>query len=374
MDTPGHPNFSDEITAAFRLVDGVVIVVDVLEGVMLHTEKIIQAAIKENIDIILCINKIDRLVLELKLPPNDAYYKIKSIIDEFNKTVASNSHFINQNYNKSTFVAPELNNIVFASSAYGMIFTLKSYAEQYKQLYNMNIDTEIFAKMLWGDIYYNRELRKFSKKPNEKSPNRSFVEFVLEPMYKILGYTVSEEKEELMKFLAKLGVSLTNAEYKLDPKPLLKLVANRFFGHVSSLVDVLVQKVDDAKTGSKIKIEQGYTGDKNTESFNKIIECDANGPLLIHVAKLYHKYDYNTFDVLGRVLSGTVKKGQIVKILGENFNLRDQEDVVVREVTNLFINQTRYQVEINKMPAGSWVLLEGLDVSINKVFKFFKQF
>ena len=92
MDTPGHPNFCDEISASFAICDGVVIVVDIVEGIQMHTEKIIKAAIKENLDIVLCINKIDRIILELRLPPNDAYFKIKHIIDEFNRVVGENLH------------------------------------------------------------------------------------------------------------------------------------------------------------------------------------------------------------------------------------------------------------------------------------------
>lgn len=82
MDSPGHVNFSDEVTAAFRLSDGCVLFVDAAEGVMMTTERLIKHAILEKLPITLCINKIDRLVLELKLPPNDAYYKLRHIIDE----------------------------------------------------------------------------------------------------------------------------------------------------------------------------------------------------------------------------------------------------------------------------------------------------
>ncbi|CAF4054230.1 unnamed protein product, partial [Rotaria sordida] len=84
LDTPGHVNFSDEVTAAFRLCDGVVIFVDAHEGVMLNTDRLIKHAMQERLAITLCINKIDRLVLELKLPPQDAFFKIKHIIDEVN--------------------------------------------------------------------------------------------------------------------------------------------------------------------------------------------------------------------------------------------------------------------------------------------------
>ncbi len=60
MDTPGHVNFSDEVTAAFRLSDGCVLFVDAAEGVMMNTERLIKHAILEKVPITLCINKIDR--------------------------------------------------------------------------------------------------------------------------------------------------------------------------------------------------------------------------------------------------------------------------------------------------------------------------
>ena len=80
MDTPGHPNFSDEVTAAMRLTDGVLLVVDIIEGVTFQTERLIKEALRAKMEIIVVLNKLDRLVLELRLPVNDAYYKIKGPI------------------------------------------------------------------------------------------------------------------------------------------------------------------------------------------------------------------------------------------------------------------------------------------------------
>ena len=84
FDTPGHVNFSDEATAAMRLSDGVVIFVDAVEGVVLNTERLLKHAVQEKLAITICINKIDRLILELKLPPNDGYYKLRHIVEEIN--------------------------------------------------------------------------------------------------------------------------------------------------------------------------------------------------------------------------------------------------------------------------------------------------
>jgi 116 kDa U5 small nuclear ribonucleoprotein component len=80
----GHVNFSDEVTAAYRLVDGVVLMVDVHEGVMMNTERLLKHAIQERLPITLCLNKIDRLILELKLPPTDAYLKLRYTLDQVN--------------------------------------------------------------------------------------------------------------------------------------------------------------------------------------------------------------------------------------------------------------------------------------------------
>lgn len=69
FDTPGHVNFSDEVTASMRLADGVCVFIDAAEGVMLNTERVIKQAVQEKLAVTVCINKIDRLMLELKLPP-----------------------------------------------------------------------------------------------------------------------------------------------------------------------------------------------------------------------------------------------------------------------------------------------------------------
>lgn len=333
MDTPGHPNFSDEISAAFRLADGVVIVVDSVEGVCLHTEKIIKHAIVESLDIILCINKIDRLVLELKLTPSDAYHKIKFIIDEFNKVIENNLMYFSNK--KPTFVAPNQKNVIFSSSMYGIMFTLESFARKYNEINDQKVDYKAFARMLWGDLYYDKKTRKFSKKPIDSSSVRSFIEFILDPMYKIIGYTLSEEKPKLEGILAGLGIFLRNSEYKLDPKPLLKLVCSKFFGHINSLVDVVVENVVNSQDGGKIKIEKNYLGDRSSDLYTKMLDCSGNEVLAVNVIKLYHKYDYLSFDSFARVLSGTVKKGDIVKVMGEKYNVIEQEDMVVKEVTNM---------------------------------------
>ena len=87
VSSTGHVNFNDEVTAAMRLADGVVLVVDAVEGVMLVTEKAIKQACQEGLPICLLISKVDRLITELKVPPTDAYFKLRHTIDEVNSLI-----------------------------------------------------------------------------------------------------------------------------------------------------------------------------------------------------------------------------------------------------------------------------------------------
>lgn len=116
IDTPGHPNFIDEISAGLRISDGVLLVVDVIEGLALQqsTLSLVKHAIEEELPIILVLNKIDRLVLELKLPPPDAYLKIKKTIEEVNFMIKTYD-FKNVIQEK---LSPTLGNVVFASAKY----------------------------------------------------------------------------------------------------------------------------------------------------------------------------------------------------------------------------------------------------------------
>ncbi|XP_026720426.1 116 kDa U5 small nuclear ribonucleoprotein component [Athene cunicularia] len=283
IDTPGDVSFSDEVTAGLRISDGVVLFIDAAEGVMLNTERLIKHAVQERLAVTVCINKIDRLILELKLPPTDAYYKLRHIVDEVNGLISMYST------DENLVLSPLLGNVCFSSSQYSICFTLGSFAKIYADTYG-DINYQEFAKRLWGDIYFNPKTRKFTKKAPTSSSQRSFVEFILEPLYKILAQVCG-----------------------------------------------------------------------GSFSFPQL-----QGPLMCHTTKMYSTDDGVQFHAFGRVLSGTIHAGQPVKVLGENYTLEDEEDSQICTVGRLWISVARYHIEVNRVPAGNWVLIEGVDQPIVK--------
>jgi elongation factor 2 len=87
IDTPGHIDFSGNVTRSLRAVDGALVVVDAVEGPMTQTETVLMQALRERVKPILFINKVDRLIRELKLTPEEIQKKFARIITRINSII-----------------------------------------------------------------------------------------------------------------------------------------------------------------------------------------------------------------------------------------------------------------------------------------------
>ena len=87
IDTPGHVDFGGDVTRAMRAVDGCIVVVCAVEGAMPQTETVIRQALREKVKPILFINKVDRLINELRVTPEEMQQRFVKIISKFNELV-----------------------------------------------------------------------------------------------------------------------------------------------------------------------------------------------------------------------------------------------------------------------------------------------
>lgn len=361
IDTPGHVNFVDEVASSLRLVDGVVLVVDVVEGVQINTQQVIKHAVLENLPMVLVINKMDRLILELKIPPTDAYFKLKHVVEEVNIIIENTI----PGRGEARRLSPEKGNVAFASTSMQWVFTLPSFARMYAETYP-KVDALEFSKRLWGDVFFNPRSRKFTRKGIEEGAKRAFVNFVLEPIYKLYSHTISESPEDLGATLETLGISLKPSQLKSDAKVLLDLVCAQFFGPASGFVDMAVQHLPSPIEGAKRTLDNYYTGPLDSELGKAMLSCDADGPLVVHITKLFSSADAKSFNAFGRVMSGTVAPEQQVRVLGEFYSLEDEEDSTNAVITATFLGCSRYNIPVSGVPAGNTVLLAGIDNSIVK--------
>lgn len=362
VDAPGHVNFSDEVCAALRLVDGVALVVDVVEGLLMGGERALRAALAEGAAVVLVLAKVDRLILELKLPPTDAYFKLLAVVAEVNEAIA-----------RATpagvpprFVTPLDGSVVFAGARHGWSFTLGTFATAYAERVGGGVDAGALAKRLWGDVWFNAATRRFQRaSPAPLSP-RAFVQFVLEPLYKVYATVVGEGPAELAAVLRELGVPpLKPATLRMDAAPLLKVVMGSWLGGAGGLADAFVAHIPSPLAAAGARVAAFYTGDGDAPEAAAMRHCDAAGPLMVNVTKLLSAPEGgNSFFALGRVWSGTVRPGTRVRVLGEGYSVEDTEDVQVAEVRGVSLGQARYRIELDGAPPGSLVLLEGLSDAV----------
>ncbi|MBW9140579.1 MAG: elongation factor EF-2 [Candidatus Aramenus sp.] len=113
IDTPGHVDFSGRVTRSLRALDGSIVVVDAVEGVMTQTETVLRQSLEERVRPILFVNKVDRLVKELKLGPQEMMQKLLDIIKEVNNLI---DMYAEPEFKEKWMINPTAGNVVFGSA------------------------------------------------------------------------------------------------------------------------------------------------------------------------------------------------------------------------------------------------------------------
>jgi 116 kDa U5 small nuclear ribonucleoprotein component len=180
LDTPGHLNFADEVTAAIQTADGCLLCVDAVEGVMLGTEQVIKQALLQRVPLVLC-TKLDRLITELKVPPKDAYIKLRHIVDECNQLLDTLGGTAANAFQKR--FDPALGNVAFSCGLHNFSFTLQSFAHLYTSHSTAVFDYRDFAARMWGDIYFHKSTRAFRRTPEDPEDNRTFITVSFFPLH-----------------------------------------------------------------------------------------------------------------------------------------------------------------------------------------------
>ncbi|EPY27503.1 116 kDa U5 small nuclear ribonucleoprotein component [Strigomonas culicis] len=138
--------------------------------------------------LVLVITKMDRLILDLKLPPQDAYRKLRHLIDTLNNLIVS----FGGAQASRRLVSPENGTVCFSSAQLSFFFSLETFAKKYADVYP-TLDTAAFAQKLWGQVHF--EKGAFGKITNIRQ-KPTFVAFVLEPLYKIVAHAVTGKGHE----------------------------------------------------------------------------------------------------------------------------------------------------------------------------------
>jgi len=356
IDSPGHVDFSSEVTAALRVTDGALVVVDCVSGVCVQTETVLRQAIGERIKPVLFMNKMDRALLELQLEQEDLYQTFQRIVENTNVIIAT--------YGEETgpmgpiMVDPAIGSVGFGSGLHGWAFTLKQFAEMYAEKFG--IQSEKLMKNLWGERFFNPESKKWQTNGDGKT-KRGFCQFVLDPIYKVFDCVMNVKKDETTKLLEKLSIKLTAEERDLESKPLLKAVMRRWLPAGETLLQMICIHLPSPVTAQKYRTDLLYEGPQDDESAIAMKTCDPNGPLMMYISKMVPTTDKGRFYAFGRVFSGKVATGMKCRIQGPNFTPGKKEDLYEKNIQRTVLMMGRYVEPIEDVPCGNICGLVGVD-------------
>lgn len=241
IDSPGHVDFSSEVSTASRLCDGALVLVDAVEGVCSQTIAVLRQTWTEHLKPLLVINKLDRLVTELKMSPSEAYSHLSKLIEQVNAVVGSfyqgermeddlrwrerlestitgasdtkessredpfsddqpntqvgddGSQWQEKN-DENIYFEPEKGNVIFSSATDGFAFTVKQFAGFWEK--KLGIKRVLLEKVLWGDYYLDPKTKRVlgSKHLKGRPLKPMFVQLVLENIWAVYEAAVGGDK------------------------------------------------------------------------------------------------------------------------------------------------------------------------------------
>lgn len=358
IDSPGHVDFSSEVTAALRVTDGALVVIDCVEGVCVQTETVLRQALAERIRPVLMINKLDRAIQELQLDPEDAYRTFQRAIESANVVIAT--------YQDPALgdpqVYPEKGTVAFGSGLHCWGFTLARFSRMYSE--KMGIDAKKLMEKFWGDWYYDAKGKKWTTQPNSvegKPLKRAFCQFVLDPIYQLFHASMNDQREKVETMFKALNIKFPADAAELTGKKLMKAVMSSFLPAAEALLEMIVTHLPSPKVAQAYRYNLLYNGPHDDKFALSMRDCNSKGPLIMYVSKMVPTSDKGRFYAFGRVFSGTVRTGQKARIMGPNYTPGKKEDLFIKGIQRTVLMMGRTTESVEDVPCGNVVGLVGVD-------------
>eukprot|EP00866_Antonospora_locustae_P001825 jgi/Antlo1/1825/958 len=373
IDSPGHVDFSSEVTAALRVTDGAVVVVDCVDGICVQTETVLRQAIGERIKPVLVLNKLDRSLLELSAPIEEIAVMLRQKIDDFNRKLDEIASIDPDQKFCVKPLDPTKGDVSFCSGLQGWGFTLRQFARFYLKRLNMDKreDGEAqICRLLWAShVHFSSDDPWDMQGKLVKEPNLSrtfFIVFVLRPIYRVMDMCAKGDIKGIRSYLSRYEVDFGDVELKGEGKSLFKIVMRAWLPAADTLFEQIVMKLPSPITSQAYRADLLYTGEKDV-CLTSIEKCDSsdNAPLMMFVSKMVPFTD-NRFIAFGRVFSGNVSAGMKVRIQGPDYVPGTSSDMQIKPIQRVVVMMGRTFKEVSNCPAGNIIGLIGIDQALKK--------
>ena len=362
IDSPGHVDFSSQVITATRLCDGALVLVDAVEGVCTQTIAVLRQAKEESLKPILVINKIDRLIVELKMSTNEAAIWLNRLVEQVNACQASlyrSEYFIdditkdfdNLSLDKYEQFCPTKGNVIFSSATDNWAFRLSSFAEKYSK--KLGVPAEKFLTFLFdSELFFDSKNKRVVPRSAAERLGIStekclFAQFVLDNLWAVYESTVLEFDEEKVDKIsksvnAKIGIRDVKAR---DGTNVMKSILGTWLPLADCVFSAIIDQIPDPIKSNQIKLsdhfencneifpsesvklienikENSVENDETTVAYIAkmfSITCDARMAHTLGVT-LKEEDRYEVLLGMGRVFHGTLKVGQELFVLKPRYD------------------------------------------------------
>jgi len=356
VNSPGHLDFSPEVTAALRVTDGALVVVDCIEGVCVQTETVLRQGIAERIKPILFVNKLDRVFLEHQYDLEDIYQNLQNSVDSVNVIVATYKH----KKMGDCELSPDRGNVGFGSGLHGWGFTLADFVKVYSSKFGLS-EGKLMQKF-WGNNWWDNKNEKWVKKNyGNKKLVRGFCEFVLKPLRTLVRAIMNKKKKLYRRVFEVLKIPVTKYDLTLRRRALLDAALGKWIPVADSLFSMIVDYLPSPVVAQRYRCETLYTGPMDDKTAQSIRKCNSRARLSMYVSKMVPTSELGRFIAFGRVFAGKAKTGQTVRILGPDYVHGEKKDLYVKKIQRTLLMMGRSTKQVSHIPAGNMVGLMGID-------------
>ncbi|KAL4795871.1 P-loop containing nucleoside triphosphate hydrolase protein [Aspergillus venezuelensis] len=340
IDSPGHIDFSSEVSTASRLCDGAVVLVDAVEGVCSQTVTVLRQSWVEQLKPILVINKMDRLVTELQMTSAEAYSHLSRLLEQVNAVIGSfyqgermeedlqwrermeervtaaaqqkqaqdgessvegsvDGAQYEERDDEDLYFAPEKNNVIFCSAVDGWAFTIRQFAAIYEK--KLGIKRSVLEKVLWGDYYLDPKTKRVlgQKHLKGRALKPMFVQLVLDSVWAAYEATTGGGKGKgdpalLEKITKSLGINIPPYILRSrDPRNIMTTLFSQWLPLSTALLVSVIEYLPSPRAAQASRLPpmiEESPGSKSIDSKVKDamvqFKTGADEPVVAYVSKM----------------------------------------------------------------------------------------
>mmetsp|Transcript_13359 Transcript_13359/g.11233 ORF Transcript_13359/g.11233 Transcript_13359/m.11233 type:complete len:204 (-) Transcript_13359:1563-2174(-) len=198
----------------------------------------------------LFLNKLDRPFIELKRTSEEMYQDFRQVIESVNVIVSQNGDDKVGDFS----LDPVRGNVVFGSGYQQWAFTLERFAGIWSPTFKT--EPEKLKEKLWGEWRFDKKGKKWTTNEQDEDGNllpRSFCQFILDPIYKVINFCINGEIEKLRKFLDNMKVEMTPEQWELRERKLVKSAMTNWLDASTSLMSTIALHLPSPKVSQKYR-------------------------------------------------------------------------------------------------------------------------